>query len=219
MSTPVLLIDPSRDSPKCNIVRERHRMRGLKFLMLAAALLVPLALVPRANAQVTINIGVPPLCSYGYYGYAPYACAPSGYYGPGYFYNGIFLGMDRGKTGDTTTVGEVIVSRALEAVTITADMDIREAEVPPIRVGTRPLTTPDRRTMAVPLTPQSCTPMEPRTIALTPQLCIPMEAPLIAAVHTQKLLIPVAVPHIATAVTPKRRTTAGESHGGGGEHH
>jgi hypothetical protein len=35
-----------------------------------------------------------------------------------------------------------------------------------------------------------------------------MEAPLIAAVHTHKLLIPVVVPHIATAVTPKQRTTA-----------
>ena len=33
------------------------------------------------------------VCAYGYYGYAPYACAPYGYYGPGYFYNGIFLGM------------------------------------------------------------------------------------------------------------------------------
>ena len=33
------------------------------------------------------------VCSYGYYGYAPYSCAPMGYYGPGYFYNGIFLGM------------------------------------------------------------------------------------------------------------------------------
>jgi hypothetical protein len=34
-----------------------------------------------------------PVCSYGYYDYAPYACAPYGFYGPGYFYNGIFLGM------------------------------------------------------------------------------------------------------------------------------
>ena len=82
-----------RDSPNCCIVKERHSMRGVKFLLLAAALLAPLALVPRATAQVTINIGAPPVCSYGYYDYAPYACSPSGYYGPGYFYNGIFLGI------------------------------------------------------------------------------------------------------------------------------
>ena len=57
-------------------------------------LLVPLALVPMAGAQVTIGVGVnPPVCSYGYYNYAPYGCAPSGFYGPGYFYNGVFLGV------------------------------------------------------------------------------------------------------------------------------
>jgi hypothetical protein len=37
----------------------------------------------------------PPVCPYGYYGYAPYSCVPVGYYGPGYFYNGIFPGMGR----------------------------------------------------------------------------------------------------------------------------
>ncbi|HEY5256391.1 MAG TPA: hypothetical protein VIJ53_17175, partial [Acidobacteriaceae bacterium] len=68
-------------------------MRGFNVLLLSATLLVPLALAPTGNAQISININVPPSCSYGYYGYAPYACAPSGYYGPGYFYNGIFLGM------------------------------------------------------------------------------------------------------------------------------
>jgi hypothetical protein len=68
-------------------------MRGLKVLLGTTALLGSLALVPKANAQVTVNIGVPPVCSYGYYNYAPYACAPVGFYGPGYFYNGIFLGM------------------------------------------------------------------------------------------------------------------------------
>lgn len=69
-------------------------MRVLKALILAAALLVPLSLVPKATAQVTFTIGgPPPTCPYGYYGYAPYRCAPYGYYGPGYFYNGIFLGV------------------------------------------------------------------------------------------------------------------------------
>jgi hypothetical protein len=68
-------------------------MRGLKTLVSTTALLVGLALAPAAHAQISISIGVQPVCSYGYYGYAPYACAPMGYYGSGYFYNGIFLGM------------------------------------------------------------------------------------------------------------------------------
>lgn len=69
-------------------------MRVLKSLFLAAALLLPVALVPKATAQISINIGgPPPTCPYGYYGYAPYGCAPYGYYGSGYFYNGIFLGV------------------------------------------------------------------------------------------------------------------------------
>ena len=68
-------------------------MRGFKTLLCATALLAPLALMPTGNAQVVIDIGVPPSCAYGYYEYSPYACAPMGYYGPGYFYNGIFLGM------------------------------------------------------------------------------------------------------------------------------
>ena len=68
-------------------------MRGFKSIVIAAALLVPAVLLPKAGAQVTITFGAPPPCPYGYYGYAPYACAPPGYYGPGYFYNGIFLGV------------------------------------------------------------------------------------------------------------------------------
>lgn len=68
-------------------------MRGFKAFLFTAALIAPLALLPTANAQISINIGTPPACPYGYYDSAPYACAPIGYYGPGYFYNGIFLGM------------------------------------------------------------------------------------------------------------------------------
>jgi hypothetical protein len=68
-------------------------VRGLKTLVSTTALLVGLALAPAAHAQISVNIGIQPVCSYGYYGYSPYACAPVGYYGSGYFYNGIFLGM------------------------------------------------------------------------------------------------------------------------------
>jgi len=74
-----------------------HRLKTLLsttalFTILVAA--VALAPAPAANAQVFIGIGgPPPVCQWGYYDYAPYACSPYGYYGSGYFYNGIFLGM------------------------------------------------------------------------------------------------------------------------------
>ena len=53
-------------------------MRGLKTLLGTTALLAGLALAPAAHAQIVVGIGVPPVCSYGYYDYAPYACAPYG---------------------------------------------------------------------------------------------------------------------------------------------
>jgi len=34
----------------------------------------------------------PPVCPYGYFDYAPYACAPYGYYGPSWFSGGVFIG-------------------------------------------------------------------------------------------------------------------------------
>jgi hypothetical protein len=34
----------------------------------------------------------PPVCSYGYYSYYPYACAPYGFYGPQWFLGGVFIG-------------------------------------------------------------------------------------------------------------------------------
>ena len=55
-------------------------------------LLATMAIVPSGNAQVVIGIN-PPVCEYGYYDYSPYGCAPMGFYGPGYFYNGVFLGV------------------------------------------------------------------------------------------------------------------------------
>ena len=68
-------------------------MRKLNTLLGTTTLLLGLALAPTTHAQVIVNVGIQPDCSYGYYDYAPYACAPYGFYGPGYFYNGIFLGM------------------------------------------------------------------------------------------------------------------------------
>ena len=40
-----------------------------------------------------VELGAPPMCDYGYYDFEPYECAPLGYYGDGYFYNRIFLGV------------------------------------------------------------------------------------------------------------------------------
>ena len=46
----------------------------------------------RSAAQVSISIGVAPVCPYGYYNYAPYRCSPFGYYGPQWFTGGVFIG-------------------------------------------------------------------------------------------------------------------------------
>jgi len=68
-------------------------MRGFRFLMLGAvAATCFAATAPRAEAQLSINIGVPPQCPYGYYDAAPYSCAPSGYYGPEWFSGDVFIG-------------------------------------------------------------------------------------------------------------------------------
>jgi hypothetical protein len=51
-----------------------------------------MAAAPRAHAGISINIGAEPVCPYGYYDSAPYACAPYGYYGPEWFSGGVFIG-------------------------------------------------------------------------------------------------------------------------------
>lgn len=68
-------------------------MNRLKCCFLAGVAVLFLAtLTPRTQAQVTISIGPAPVCPYGYYDYAPYACAPYGYYGPEWFVGGVFIG-------------------------------------------------------------------------------------------------------------------------------
>jgi hypothetical protein len=67
-------------------------MRSFKILAsstLAAALLSAFSTAP---AQVSVNIGVAPICPYGYFAYPPYECAPYGYYGPDWFLGGVFIG-------------------------------------------------------------------------------------------------------------------------------
>jgi hypothetical protein len=64
--------------------------RYLAVVTLAGACFA--AAAPKVQAQVSINIGAPPVCPYGYYSYPPYNCAPYGYYGPQWFLNGVFIG-------------------------------------------------------------------------------------------------------------------------------
>jgi len=65
-------------------------LRQLGLTAIAAVLLI----VPthQASAQVSVSIGGPPVCPYGYYEVPPYNCAPDGYYGPEWFSGGVFIG-------------------------------------------------------------------------------------------------------------------------------
>src|ERR1017187_4181620 len=69
-------------------------MSHLKSLAFPALALALLCCAPRASAQISIgvNLGPAPGCPYGYFDYAPYNCAPYGYYGPDWFDGGIFIG-------------------------------------------------------------------------------------------------------------------------------
>jgi hypothetical protein len=76
-------------------------MRGFTLMLLSAVAGMGLtATAPRAEAQVSVNVGVAPDCPYGYYDVAPYACAPAGYYGPEWFNDGIFIGVGPWFHGD-----------------------------------------------------------------------------------------------------------------------
>ena len=68
-------------------------MRNFRlFALSAVAGLCFIASTPKTEAQVSVDIGVAPACPYGYYDYAPYSCAPYGYYGPEGFTGGVFIG-------------------------------------------------------------------------------------------------------------------------------
>ena len=71
-------------------------MKNFRFLAVAATFgaILLAGTSQRASAQVSINvnIGAAPVCPYGYFNYAPYQCAPFGYYGPEWFAGGVFVG-------------------------------------------------------------------------------------------------------------------------------
>ena len=70
-------------------------MRGIKFVVLAAAVagMFFTATTLKTQAQISVNVGVAPDCPYGYYDYAPYNCVPDGYYGSEWFNGGVFVGV------------------------------------------------------------------------------------------------------------------------------
>jgi hypothetical protein len=83
-------------------------MRSFRMVLLAVLLTVPWAATAVAQDQYLdddqyVGIGPevvpapviygPPVCEWGYYAYYPYACAPYGYYGPDWFYGGVFIGV------------------------------------------------------------------------------------------------------------------------------
>jgi hypothetical protein len=67
-------------------------MRISILLSAAIAGIGLMAIAPKAQAQVSVDIGVAPDCPYGYYDVPPYTCAPAGYYGPEWFDGGVFIG-------------------------------------------------------------------------------------------------------------------------------
>jgi len=80
-------------------------VKYLGYLAMASGL----CLIPghQAVAQVSINIGAPPVCPYGYYEVPPYNCAPDGFYGPEWFTNGVFIGAGPWYHGPERFYGHV----------------------------------------------------------------------------------------------------------------
>jgi hypothetical protein len=67
-------------------------MNRFNCALIAAAAVAFTAIAPTVKAQEEVDLNLEPLCPYGYYDYAPYACAPYGYYGPEWFSGGLFIG-------------------------------------------------------------------------------------------------------------------------------
>ena len=90
-------------------------MRSIKLVALAAFVFAFMgfspapSLTPSASAQVSVGVtfGAEPDCPYGYYGYAPYNCAPDGYYGPQWFVGGHFIGAGHWFHGPSNFHGSV----------------------------------------------------------------------------------------------------------------
>jgi hypothetical protein len=84
-------------------------MKPFRTFALAALAALSFAGTAKASAQVNINvqIGPAPVCPYGYFDYAPYSCAPFGYYGPRWFVTGSFVGAGPWFHGSVGFRGEI----------------------------------------------------------------------------------------------------------------
>src|SRR6202166_675306 len=65
-----------------------------KSVVLSIIVFAAFSFVRPAHSQVSVgvNIGAAPVCPYGYFDYAPYDCAPYGYYGAGWIVGRVVLG-------------------------------------------------------------------------------------------------------------------------------
>jgi hypothetical protein len=72
-------------------MKTTNALRSLGFTVAAMALTAGVS-VSQAQLSIHINVGAAPVCPYGYFDYAPYGCAPEGYYGPEWFVRGVFIG-------------------------------------------------------------------------------------------------------------------------------
>jgi len=78
----------------------------------------------RANGQRTSrNQPNSAVCSFGYYDYAPYACAPSGFYGLAISMAASSWASAHGRTGAMATAGAVIASAVAEEEAIAAPVE------------------------------------------------------------------------------------------------
>jgi hypothetical protein len=81
------------------------KVSAVTVLACAAALSGGCVVPGNYSTQVSAGLGIAPdapECPYGYYDYAPYDCAPYGYYGPDWFVGGAFIGAGpwfRGPSG------------------------------------------------------------------------------------------------------------------------
>ena len=85
-------------------------MRFIKYAFLTAAVGCLFSIsTPKSQSQISvgINLGPEPVCPYGYYDYAPYNCAPDGYYGPEWFVGGHFVGAGKWFHGPANFHGNV----------------------------------------------------------------------------------------------------------------
>ena len=86
--------------------RGKMTLKTTVMAFVAAAICL-LCSAPAARAQIVVDIGVEPVCPYGYFDYAPYNCAPYGYYGPDWFVGGVFVGAGRWFHGPEHFSGHV----------------------------------------------------------------------------------------------------------------